>query len=93
MTEQKQLHAIIHGAVQGVGFRWWTRQMARRLRLSGYVRNLPDRTVEVVAEGPQKTLHEFLSLLRQGPSSAIVRQVKDTWAPNSGAFVGFEVRF
>lgn len=93
MSEQKRLHAIVHGFVQGVGFRWWTRQAARRLGLRGYVRNRRDRTVEVVAEGAQHALHEFLLLLQAGPSSSAVERVDVKWAVSSGKFRGFEVRF
>jgi acylphosphatase len=93
MSEQKRLEAIVHGYVQGVGFRWWTRQVARQLGLSGYVRNRYDRTVEVVAEGPERKLHKLLSLLEAGPSAAAVERVDARWAPASGQFPGFEVRF
>jgi acylphosphatase len=93
MSERKQLRAIVHGLVQGVGFRWSTRQMARRLGLRGYVRNRRDRTVEVVAEGPERTLREFLSYLQTGPSGAIVDGVDAKWLPDRGRYHGFEVRF
>jgi acylphosphatase len=93
MSEQKRLEAIVHGIVQGVGFRWWTRQMAQRLGLSGYVRNRRDRTVEVVAEGPRHMLRELLSLLQAGPTSSVVERVDVKWAPSTGTYRGFEVRF
>jgi acylphosphatase len=92
-TEQKQLEAIVHGYVQGVGFRWRTREVARRLNLRGYVRNRRDRTVEVVAEGPERTLRELLAFLRNGPSAASVDRVDVKWLPCSGRYQGFEVRF
>jgi acylphosphatase len=92
-SEQKRLEAIVYGLVQGVGFRWHTRHMARRLNLRGYVRNRIDRAVEVVAEGPEPTLLDFLSYLKRGPSSAVVERVDVKWLPSSGRFHGFEVRF
>lgn len=92
-SERKRLEAVVHGMVQGVGFRWHTRQVARRLNLQGYVRNRRDRTVEVVAEGPERTLREFLAYLEAGPSSAVVERVDAKWHSSSGAFHGFEVRF
>jgi acylphosphatase len=93
MSGQEQLQAIVHGLVQGVGFRWRTREVARRLGLRGYVRNQRDRTVEVIAEGPERTLREFLSYLHAGPSGAVVERVDTKWLPASGRYYGFEVRF
>jgi len=79
--------------VQGVGFRWHTRDVARRLGLRGYVRNRPNRTVEVVAEGSRHALQDLLAFLEKGPSAAIVERVDARWSSGSGSFYGFEVRF
>jgi acylphosphatase len=92
-AEHKRLEAIVHGYVQGVGFRWSTREVARRLRLRGYVRNRWDRTVEVVAEGSEHALGQLLSFLEAGPSAASVDRVDANWLPSRGEFYGFEVRF
>jgi acylphosphatase len=92
-SEQQRLEVIVHGYVQGVGFRWSTREVARRLNLLGYVRNRYDRTVEVVAEGPERALRQLLSFLRTGPSAASVERVDVKWLASSGGFHGFEVRF
>ncbi len=89
----KRLEALVHGYVQGVGFRWWVREQARRLNLKGYVRNRPDRTVEVVAEGEEAVLNTLLALLRQGPPAASVQDVEQAWSAAQGTFSGFEVRF
>lgn len=93
MEESRRVEAIVHGYVQGVGFRWSTREVARRLNLRGYVRNRHDRTVEVVAEGSERALRELLSFLQAGPSAASVTRVDVKWLPSSGRLVGFEVRF
>jgi acylphosphatase len=66
----------IHGRVQGVGFRWWTRRTAERLGIRGSVRNLPDGTVEVRAAGSDQALREFESRLREGPRSASVQKIE-----------------
>jgi len=92
-TETKRLEAVVHGYVQGVGFRWYTREVARRLSVRGYVRNRPDRSVEVVAEGSERALNELLSCLRVGPSAASVRRVDTNWSDDRAEFHGFEVRF
>ncbi|HSM08827.1 MAG TPA: acylphosphatase [Gemmatimonadota bacterium] len=65
----------IHGRVQGVGFRWWTRRTAGQLGIAGSVRNLPDGTVEVRAAGPADAMREFESRLRRGPRSASVERI------------------
>ena len=92
-TKQKRLEAVVHGYVQGVGFRWSTREVARRLNLRGYVRNCYDRTVKVVAEGPEHALRQLLTFLEAGPSAASVQRVDVKWLPASAGFSGFEVRF
>ena len=66
----------LHGRVQGVGFRWWTRRTADQLGIAGSVRNLPDGTVEVRAAGPSDALQEFESRLRRGPRSASVERLE-----------------
>jgi acylphosphatase len=91
--ELKRLEATVHGVVQGVGYRWYARQMARRLNLSGYVRNRYDRTVEVVAEGRERSLRAFLADLERGPSAAVVERVDASWLPADSSFHSFEVRF
>lgn len=65
----------IHGRVQGVGFRWWTRRTADQLGIAGSVRNLPDGTVQVRAAGPVDAMHEFESRLHRGPRSASVERL------------------
>jgi acylphosphatase len=87
----RQLHAIIHGRVQGVSFRYNTRSMARQLSLTGWVRNLPDRTVETVAVGEQPMLDKFLEWLHQGPSGAHVTRVQFTWDDQPASYTTFEI--
>ena len=72
-----EVHVRIHGVVQGVGFRWFVRERARRLGLSGWVRNLPDGTVEVAAAGESKQLAVLRAELARGPEGAIVDRLED----------------
>ncbi|HET7275014.1 MAG TPA: acylphosphatase [Longimicrobiaceae bacterium] len=65
----------IHGHVQGVGFRWWTKSQAIRLGINGSVKNCVDGSVLVRACGHQAALDEFASLLRRGPEGARVRSM------------------
>lgn len=67
---------LINGRVQGVGFRWFVLREAGRLGLEGYVRNLPDGTVEVVARGTQDTMEALEQVLARGPSAARVEGVE-----------------
>lgn len=88
---QWQLHAIIQGRVQGVSFRYYTQRRAEEIGVTGWVRNLPDRSVEVTAEGTRDQLEELLAFLHQGPSAARVLEVTVEWRKASGKFVGFAI--
>jgi len=74
---------LVSGMVQGVGFRWFVARHARALGLTGYARNLPDGSVEVVVSGPNEALPEFERLLRAGPASAQVEHVERSSGPAS----------
>ncbi len=91
---QNQLRAIVRGRVQGVNFRWYTRERAVELGLTGWVRNLWDgRSVELVAQGRTESLQELVRFLHRGPPSARVDEVEVDWQQASGEFDRFEVRF
>ena len=75
------LHVRISGRVQGVGFRWFVREEARRLGLSGWVTNLPDGAVEVRAGGEGSSLQRLRRALEVGPTGADVREVADVEDP------------
>jgi len=87
----KAVHTIISGRVQGVSFRAWTADVARELGLIGWVRNLPDGTVEAVFSGEEAVIAEMLKRLREGPPAARVDHVADSaWTEQVGR--AFEVR-
>ena len=90
---QSRLQATVHGRVQGVSFRYYTRRRAAELGLTGHVRNAWDGTVEVVAEGQRPDLDEFLAFLRVGPPAAVVTQVDARWVAPTNTFDRFEVRY
>ena len=92
-SENKQLHIIVSGWVQGVGFRYFTQSRAVALGIKGYVRNLRNGQVEIVAEGQESDLKSFIGYLRQGPPSARVTGLKVTEHPYSGRYRNFRVRF
>jgi acylphosphatase len=72
-----RLHVRISGRVQGVGFRWFVREEARRLGLSGWVTNLPSGEVEVKAGGERSSLERLRRALQVGPAGAGVERVED----------------
>jgi acylphosphatase len=74
-----RVHLIIEGRVQGVFFRAATEKVAHRLELKGWVKNLPDGAVEVVAEGERKKVEELVAWCRHGPPGAHVRHVRLQW--------------
>lgn len=89
----QELHAFVHGWVQGVGFRYFVVKNALALGLRGYTRNQSDDSVEVLAQGPRPALERLLSLLRQGPSAAEVSEVRTQWGQPTEHLSGFHVRW
>jgi acylphosphatase len=92
-----QVHIIVEGLVQGVGFRWFVQRQAESLRLGGHVRNLYDGRVEILASGDQGLLQELARAVRVGPRGAHVTDVKIDWLPPpaeavKGESPSFEIR-
>jgi acylphosphatase len=90
--ERKRKQAIVHGRVQGVAFREYTRREALRLGLSGWVRNLPDGTVEVLFEGSEAQTEALLAWLASGSPSARVTRVEYNELPPQGETGPFFIR-
>jgi acylphosphatase len=82
---------LVMGRVQGVFYRASAQQEAMRLGLTGEVRNLPDGSVEVIAEGPRERIEELIAWCRQGPPSAQVEHVRVRWSAAKGEFRTFMV--
>ena len=89
----ERVHIIVEGRVQGVCFRMYTCEEGRRLGLTGWVRNLPDGTVKVVAEGPPETLGELVAWCRHGPSYARVTGLTEDWSAATGEFDSFTIAY
>ena len=85
--------ALIKGRVQGVYFRAYTRDMARDLGLTGFVRNLPLMRVEAVFEGPRDLIEKALEWCHQGSPNAQVTEVQVSWDEARGDMAGFEIRY
>lgn len=75
MSGTGRLHVRVAGRVQGVGFRWFIREEARRLRLAGWVRNLVSGEIELVAEGTPEAIEELAKAVAKGPPGARVEVV------------------
>ena len=92
MKEAARVHLKVNGRVQGVYFRASTVEEARRLRLTGWVMNCPDSSVEVVAEGEREQLEKLVSWCRSGPPGAQVREVRAEWEAPKEEFQGFYIK-
>jgi acylphosphatase len=88
----KRIRVIVHGDVQGVGFRAATAQQARRANVAGWVRNLRDGSVEVEAEGSVQAIDELIRWLRRGPSLARVTAVEIDDSQLPAGLEGFSIR-
>jgi len=87
----ERLHAIVHGDVQGVGFRYFVQRKAQQLGVSGWVRNNDDGTVELVAEGSREQLEQLKRTLDEGPRLARVDRVETKWSEGTGSLNRFEL--
>ena len=90
MAREAQIVALARGRVQGVGYRAFCADEAMRLGLAGYAKNLPDGRVEVVAEGDESILRQFIELLREGPALSHVTDVAFRWERPTHSYKGFE---
>lgn len=92
MSDVARLDAVVHGRVQGVGFRYYALRVASGLGLRGWVVNEPSGRVRVVAEGPVAGLERLLDALGEGPPGAFVERVDASWPSPTGTLPAFEVR-
>lgn len=88
---QKRIQLVIKGRVQGVYFRATAQREARHLGLTGWVKNRPDGTVEIVAEGEEESVKDLLVWAQQGPSTARVDKIETRWRSYTGEFTNFRI--
>lgn len=86
-----ELHAIVVGRVQGVGYRYFVLELAEQLGLAGWTRNLPNGTVEVLAQGHDEAVLALLSALQRGPAGGRVDRVDSQLRPVSETLNGFRI--
>ncbi|MCM8821082.1 MAG: acylphosphatase [Candidatus Omnitrophica bacterium] len=89
----KRVHIVISGRVQGVGFRFYTRDIALETGVKGWVKNKYDGTVEVVAEGKQEEIDKFLKKLKEGYLGRNISRTEEREEPYTGEFTSFEITF
>jgi acylphosphatase len=88
----KRAHLTFEGHVQGVSFRANTQRFARKLGLTGWVRNLDDGSVEAVVEGAEAAIRELVQRLKKEVPNARVAKVREAWSDATGEFKNFEIR-
>lgn len=91
MDTIETLQIVVSGRVQGVGYRWFAFQAARKLKIEGTVRNLPNGDVEVFASGPKENLQTFLELLKDGPSFGYVTELKTNKVTPAISYEDFKI--
>ncbi len=89
----KRMRIFFSGTVQGVGFRFTAERLARRFPVAGFVRNHEDGRVEVLAEGDEKALIEFLTAIRESGMKNYIRDVEAYWAEEQGCFSRFSITY
>ncbi len=88
---QKRIHLIVRGRVQGVYFRATSVREAKRLGLTGWVKNRNDASVEVIAEGEEDQVKDFLLWAQKGPTTSRVDKVDTRWRGYTGEFPDFRI--
>jgi acylphosphatase len=92
-TRNVMVRCLVRGVVQGVGFRMFVADHARRLGVAGWVRNRQDgRSVEIEATGSEPALRRLLSNVRVGPAGSLVEDVEEEWREPDQTFETFEIR-
>ena len=91
--ETTRLHVWITGLVQGVNFRFYTREQAQQFGLSGWVRNLRDGRVEAILEGEAGQVEQMLAWCRRGPPAARVERIDEERGQATGEFSDFRIRW
>jgi len=89
----KRYHLLVSGRVQGVGFRWYVKDLARKQNLAGWVRNLSSGQVEIIAEGEEKDWVLFLQGLKKGYLGGNIQDMEIQEEAPAGEFQNFEIKF
>lgn len=93
MPSDKRFHLIIHGRVQGVNFRYSTQQKALELGIKGWVRNMKEGNVEIIAEGPAVVMEDFINWCKVGPRMAHVTDVEMEEIARTSNLTDFSIQY
>lgn len=93
MTGKARAHVLISGRVQGVAYRYFAEKYAKSFGITGWVKNLYDGRVEVLAEGDRNDLDRFLARLKEGPRLALIEDFDVTWEEFANEFQDFQITF
>ncbi len=93
MANRRRVHVYYSGRVQGVGFRVTAEEAAEALDVVGWVKNLRDGRVELIAEADEGTLLRYLEAVRNGPMKNFIASVEVTWGTATNAFSEFSIRY
>lgn len=91
MIKDSCAHILVEGKVQGVGFRYFVKRVAEETNLTGWVRNLYDERVEIIAQGKPDQLAIFIAAVREGPTSALVSNLTIEWLDPDPSFLRFSI--
>lgn len=92
-SQMKRIHLIITGRVQGVGFRFYAREIAQKTGVKGWVKNLPNGNVEITAEGSIKQVDIFLKKLKEEDLGGNISHISESEEYYTGTFNSFEITF
>ena len=92
-NKKVRVHIFVSGRVQNVFFRYYTKKMAEKIGVFGWVKNLPDRRVEAVFEGEKEKVEKILEWSKKGPLLAEVKEVEINWEKYQGEFNSFEIKY
>lgn len=90
LNMKKEVYCVVHGDVQGVSFRKFAKEKADQLGVFGYAKNMEDGTVEVVAQGEEDTLKNFLESISAGPENAQVESLNVMWGKVEEDYAKFD---
>jgi acylphosphatase len=90
---KKRIHIIVSGHTHDVGFRFGVIKLANSLSLTGWVKNIPDNKVEIIAEGEESNLKELINYCKEGPSSARITDLHTEWEEFKGEFETFSIKY
>jgi len=91
MSSKKRVHLLIEGRVQGVGFRYFTLNIANQFGIVGWVRNTHRDEVEIIAEGEMDVLENWIQQVKRGPAHSEVINIKINWYEATGEFSMFSI--